>query len=127
MKRKLIIAIKVIAAYFLFIWGFEGSYTNYKKEYRFKYNGLLWVGLDYWSIWKYKSDDTSMKWIEFTRNILPQMQRWAGSLNTKSLFNTLGIFQVLDWCRKWPACIGLGKANWLKAYRHNTLDISGSN
>lgn len=66
MKRKMVIAITVIAAYFLFIWDFEGSYTNYKKEYRFKYNGLLWVGLDHWSIWKYKSDDEPMKWIEFT-------------------------------------------------------------
>lgn len=64
----MIIAIVVIIAYFLFILDFEVSYTNYKKEYMFKYNGLLWVGLDYWSIWKYKSDDEPMKWIEFTHS-----------------------------------------------------------
>ena len=64
----MIIAIVVITAYFLFILDFEVSYTNYKKEYMFKYNGLLWVGLDYWSIWKYKSDDEPMKWIEFTHS-----------------------------------------------------------
>lgn len=64
----MIIAIVVITAYFLFILDFEVNYTNYKKEYMFKYNGLLWVGLDYWSIWKYKSDDEPMKWIEFTHS-----------------------------------------------------------
>ena len=64
----MIIAFTAIAAYFLFIWDFEGNYTNYKKEYMFKYNGLLWVVLDYLSIWKYKSDDEPMKLFEFTQS-----------------------------------------------------------
>lgn len=64
----MIIAITVIATYSLFLWDFEGSYTNHKKKYKFKYNGLLLVGLDYWSNWRYKSDDEPIKWFEFTRS-----------------------------------------------------------
>lgn len=44
-------------------------YTNNKNEYKLEYNGLLWVTLDYWTIKKYKSSDTPMKLIKFSRNL----------------------------------------------------------
>ena len=69
MKRKMTtILIVVIAAYLLLLWDFTGTYSNSKKVIKFEYNGLLWVGLDYWSIWKYKSDDKPMTWIKVTQS-----------------------------------------------------------
>lgn len=47
----------------LIFWDFKASYLNAKIEYKIEYHGLLWVGLDYWTIWKYESDDKPMKWI----------------------------------------------------------------
>lgn len=43
------------------------TYTNNNYSYRIGYNGLVWVGLDHWSIWKYQSDDKPMKWIKYKR------------------------------------------------------------
>lgn len=47
----------------LFLWSFSLKASNSKKSFNLEYNGLLWVILDAWSIWKYKSNDTVMKWI----------------------------------------------------------------
>jgi hypothetical protein len=58
----------IIATYVLILWDFTLSYSNGKKEYKIEYNGLLWVGLDYWSICKYKSSDKPIKWINITRS-----------------------------------------------------------
>ena len=44
-------------------------YTNNNHEYKLEYNGLLWITLDYWTIKKYKSSDTPMKLIKFSRNL----------------------------------------------------------
>jgi hypothetical protein len=64
----IIITITVIAAYLIILGDFTMTYSNKKKDIKLEYNGLLWVGLDYWSIWKYKSDDKPMKWAEFTHS-----------------------------------------------------------
>lgn len=37
--------------------------SNSKKTFTLEYNGLLWVVLDAWTIWKYKSNNKRMKWI----------------------------------------------------------------
>ena len=58
----------VIAAYLLLLWDFSATITTTKKVVKIEYNGLLWVGLDYWSIWKYKSDDVPMKWLNVTQS-----------------------------------------------------------
>ena len=60
----LISAVVVIATYFIFLYQFTLKISNDKYVHEIKYNGLLWVALDYWSIKKYKSDDLCMKWIE---------------------------------------------------------------
>jgi len=69
MKRKMIIAITVIAAYLIVLGDFTITYSNKKKETKLEYNGLLWVGLDYWLIWKYKSDDEPMKILTITHQL----------------------------------------------------------
>jgi hypothetical protein len=43
------------------------SFTFKKNKHSLKYNGLLWVTLDYWSIWKYNSNDKPMKWVEYKK------------------------------------------------------------
>ena len=40
----------------------EGVTTDYTIEY----NGLFWVGLDYYSIYKYDSEDIAKSWVNFT-------------------------------------------------------------
>jgi hypothetical protein len=62
--RKILVIIIVI--YLSFLFDFTVSYSNDKKEYKMEYEGLLWVGLDYWTIKKYNSNDTPMKWLNFT-------------------------------------------------------------
>ena len=57
----------VIAAYLLLLFDLTATLKTKKHEYKLQYYGLLWVGLDYWSIWKYKSDDKPMKWISIAR------------------------------------------------------------
>jgi len=63
MKLKIIII--AIATYLILLWDCKIKFSNKKYVWEFKYKGLLWVGLDYWSIWKYESTDVPMKWIEF--------------------------------------------------------------
>jgi len=69
MKRNMIIAITVIAAYLIILGDFTMTYSSKKTEIKLEYNGLLWVYLDYWSIWKYKSDDKPMKILKVTRQL----------------------------------------------------------
>lgn len=69
MKRKMTTLILiVIAAYLLLLWDFTATFSNTEKVIKVEYNGVIWVGLDYWSIWKYKSEDKPMKWIKVTRS-----------------------------------------------------------
>ncbi|MDP2684506.1 MAG: hypothetical protein Q8P20_05640 [bacterium] len=65
----MIIAITVIAAYLIILGDFTMTYSSKKTEIKLEYNGLLWVYLDYWSIWKYKSDDKPMKILKVTRQL----------------------------------------------------------
>lgn len=70
MKKTVHMLLYILLVYFILIFDFEFKYSNNKIEYNVKYNGLVWVGLDYYSIWYYKSNDIPMKWLTFNKNIL---------------------------------------------------------
>lgn len=53
----------IIALYLLLIFDFTATYTTTKREFKIEYSGLLWVGLDYLTIWTYESNDKPQKWI----------------------------------------------------------------
>jgi hypothetical protein len=60
----------IIVIYLILLGDFKLSYINKKYVWKIEYNGLLWVGLDYWSIWKYNSDDKPMKWIHYEKSVI---------------------------------------------------------
>ncbi len=68
MKQRNMIIIAVIAAYLVFLWDFKITYSNKKWTHKIEYHGLLWVGLDYYTIIKYHSTDNSMKWVDYTKS-----------------------------------------------------------
>jgi hypothetical protein len=59
------ILILAIVAYFIFLWVGKLTYSSQKYVLEIEYNGLLWVGLDLWSIWKWDSSDEPIKWIDW--------------------------------------------------------------
>lgn len=59
-----------IIVYLIFLGDFKLSYSNKKYTWKVEYNGLLWVGLDYWSIWKYDSNDKPMNWIYYEKSVI---------------------------------------------------------
>lgn len=65
-KKKMII-LTIIAAYLILLSTFKITYSNQKYIWEIEYKGLIWVGLDYWSIWKYDSDDKPVKWLDWKR------------------------------------------------------------
>lgn len=64
MKTAIIIT---IILYILLLFDFHASLTTKNNKYLLEYNGLFWVTLDYWTIFKYKSPDKPMKWIHFQK------------------------------------------------------------
>lgn len=56
----------IIAIYIIFFASGQVKYTLDNDQYKIKYHGLLWVGLDYYTINKYHSTDMPMKWIEYS-------------------------------------------------------------
>lgn len=65
MKKKIIYI--VIVVFLTFILNGKVTFANKSKAYEIQYNGLLWVGLDYYSIRKYKSTDLPIKWLSFKK------------------------------------------------------------
>ena len=65
-KLKIIFTILIVSI-LIFLSTFNSTYTNDKSSYLIEYNGLLWVGLDYYTIWKYNSNDVPMKWVNFKK------------------------------------------------------------
>ena len=53
----------IITWYLLFVFDFTLKVERNKRTLKIEYHGLIWVGLDYYSIWKYKSDDKPIKWL----------------------------------------------------------------
>ena len=67
-NMKAFIFIGILAlTYLVFIFSGYASLETKHSKYEIKYEGLLWVVLDYWSIWKYNSSDKPMKWITFNK------------------------------------------------------------
>lgn len=60
------IALFVLLLLLLFL-DLEITYASEKFTYKIKYNGVVWVALDYFTLWLYESDETPMKWFVFTR------------------------------------------------------------
>lgn len=56
----------IISSYLIILWDCKITYSNKKYIYKIKYNGLLWVALDYSSIWMYSSNDKPLTFIEYT-------------------------------------------------------------
>ena len=54
----------IIISYLLLLWDFIITFSIVKKTVKIEHNELIWVGLDYLLIWKYKSDDTPIKWFK---------------------------------------------------------------
>lgn len=57
----------IFITYLILLWDCKITYTNKETTYNIQYNGLIWVGLDYWSIWKYDSTDKLMKWLNIAK------------------------------------------------------------
>lgn len=66
MKKNQKILSIVLIAYFVFLQTCNVSYSNQDNITTIKYNGVVWVALDYYSIIRYKSYDEPMKLIEVT-------------------------------------------------------------
>ena len=54
----------ILLSYLVFLWDCKIVITGSKFVHKIEYNGLLWVSLDYWTILKYNSSDTPMKWMD---------------------------------------------------------------
>lgn len=66
----MVLIIKIIVIYLLLIFNFKITYANADNRTTIIHNGLLWVALDYYTIWKYDSDDEPMVWINVNTNNL---------------------------------------------------------
>jgi hypothetical protein len=65
MVKKILI---IVIAYLIILWNCKMTYSNKKDVYNIEYKGLLWISLDYWSIWKYDSNDKPIKWFDCKRS-----------------------------------------------------------
>jgi len=65
-KIKMILLIAALA-YFILLFDFYLTWEYKNTSYKIEYSGLVWVGLDYYTIIKYHSEDQPMKWIKFSK------------------------------------------------------------
>jgi hypothetical protein len=68
MKSKILSII--LAFYLIFLFECKVTYSNKNLIWNFEYQGLLWVILDHWSIWKYNSNDKPIKWFDWNKTTL---------------------------------------------------------
>lgn len=66
----MVLIIKILVVYLILIFNFKITYSNSNNRTTIIYNGLLWVALDYYTIWKYDSDDEPMVWFNISTNNL---------------------------------------------------------
>lgn len=66
MKKTMLI---IFITYLILLWDCKVKYTIKETVYNIEYKGLIWVVLDYWSIWKYNSTDKPMKWLNIAIKI----------------------------------------------------------
>ncbi|AEL24004.1 hypothetical protein Cycma_0222 [Cyclobacterium marinum DSM 745] len=55
-----------IILYWLLFGDFKIDISTKTKKYEIEYNGVIWVALDCWSIWRYHSYETPIKWFSIT-------------------------------------------------------------
>lgn len=65
MRRKMILTI--IIAYLVILFDCKIEYTNNSNTYKLDYNGLLWVGLDYYLKLRYDNTYVPMRWVKWTK------------------------------------------------------------
>ena len=53
------------AIYIVLLFDVTIEFSKRNIRHTLKYTGLVWVALDYYTIWKYDSSDEPMKWIEY--------------------------------------------------------------
>jgi hypothetical protein len=59
----------VLAIYILVLWDVKLKFSSSRETWKLEYNGLLWVGLDRWSITKYRSNDRPKQFVEMNHFI----------------------------------------------------------
>ena len=64
------IFISVLIFVILFVFNTTITTTSKTEERKIIINGLIWILLDYYTIWRYESDDKPMKWVEIKRTKL---------------------------------------------------------
>lgn len=57
----------IVIVYLVFVSSFTITYTTKKYIRKFKYNGLLWVFLDVYTINIYDSTDNPIEWVNITK------------------------------------------------------------
>jgi len=67
MKKSTKVIGLIVIAYIILLFNFTASYTprDSNVKYTLTYNGLVWISLDHYTIWKYNSDDIGMTWINY--------------------------------------------------------------
>jgi hypothetical protein len=61
-----VILFVLFVAYLILLFDFKASCSTETHEYHIEYHGLIWVALDNWTIYKYKSTDQPQHWITIT-------------------------------------------------------------
>ena len=68
MKRKTEnVMVIIVLIWLVFLQDWNLTITNKEYQYKIGYTGLLWVGLDYYTIIKYQSKDEPKKWLKYKR------------------------------------------------------------
>jgi hypothetical protein len=65
--KTLKVFVIIILIWWIFFTGITYTYTSKTYTYCWKWNGLVWVALDYYLIVKYRSLDKPMRVIEYSK------------------------------------------------------------
>ena len=60
----LLLILTLLVLYVIFLFNFKGYISTFTIYINVEYNGLLWVMLDRYTIWKYNSLDKPMHWLK---------------------------------------------------------------
>lgn len=81
MKGKInMILLIAVLAYLMLLFDFNLEYQYKSVAHKIEYNGLIWVGLDYYTIIKYHSPDKPMKWLRHLRTDIKAKPKGCTSL-----------------------------------------------
>ena len=57
----------LLALYVILLFDFKLNYRFKNHTNKIEYKGLVWVCLDYYTIKKYNSNDTPIKWVSYEK------------------------------------------------------------